>query len=147
MLLNDWHGHGSEITSRVQARIVFGPWHEFRGEAMVAGLIPDRQQAFIGWLKAPGYENAYVSRVLSVGRAAVNRPWKRQEITSRPFIFDEPDRSDAKAPYRLDRTEMRTLPATAREWPHPFTFCMIALNTLARCWTIRRRRWLSTTGA
>jgi integrase len=132
VLLRYWHGHASKIASHVQARIALALWNEFWAEATISELSIARREEFARWLKDRGYKNAYVSRVLSVGRAAVNRAWKRQEITSAPFIIDEPDRSDEKAPYRLTRDEMRRLLATAREWPHLFVFCMIALNTLAR---------------
>jgi len=132
VLLRYWHGHASKIASHVQARIGLRLWNEFWGEATISELAIGRQEEFVFWLKSRGYKNAYVSRVLSVGRAAVNRAWKRQEITSAPFIIDEPDRSDRKEPYRLAKDEMRMLLITAREWPHLFTFCMIALNTLGR---------------
>ena len=132
VLLRYWHGHASKIASHVQARIALSLWNDFWCEATISELSIARQEEFVLWLKDRGYKNAYVSRVISVGRAAVNRAWKRQEITSVPFIIDEPDRSDGKEPYRLAKDEMRRLLAVAREWPHLFTFCMIALNTLGR---------------
>ncbi|WP_420798721.1 tyrosine-type recombinase/integrase [Nitratireductor pacificus] len=141
MLLRYWHGHVCKldgqgrlvrIASHEQAKHGLALWNEYWGEATIADLTIDRQEAFVIWLKDRGYKNAYVSRVLSVGRAAVNRAWKRQEIKSAPFIIDEPDRSDQTERYRLTLDEMRRLLTTARKWPHLHTFCMIALNTLAR---------------
>jgi Site-specific recombinase XerD len=73
-----------------------------------------------------------VSRTLSVGRAAINRAWKRGEIKSAPFIMDEPDRSDAKEPYRLNKEEMKTFLTKVQEWPHLYAYTVIALNTLGR---------------
>src|SRR5690606_2538168 len=58
--------------------------------------------------------------------------WKNGEITSAPFILDEPDRSDEKEPYVLKSQEMKRLLMKAQERPHIFIYCMIALNTLAR---------------
>ena len=141
VLLRYWHGHVCKldsqgrlvrIASHDQAKHALALWNEFWGGATVAELRIDRQEAFVIWLKDRGYKNAYVSRVLSVGRAAINRAWKRQEIKSAPFIIDEPDRSDQKERYRLTLDEMRQLLTTARKWPHLHTFCMIAINTLAR---------------
>ena len=132
VLLRYWHEHACNIPSAEAARIALDLWNDFWKTATVADLTVQRQEAFIAWLKAKGFKNAYVSRTLSVGRAAVRRAWKRQEITSAPFIMDEPDRSDEKEPYRLSKDEMRAFLTTVQRWPHLFTYTMIALNTLAR---------------
>ena len=141
VLTRYWHGHVSkidsqgrlvQIASHVQAKHGAALWNEYWGEAVVSDLKIARQEAFVEWLKDRGYKNSYVSRVLSVGRAALNWCRKRQEITEAPFIIDVPDRSDEKEPYRLSIDEMRTLLRTSRKWPHLHVFCMIALNTLAR---------------
>ncbi len=141
VLLRYWHGHVCKldsqgrlvrIASHDQAKHGLALWNDFWGEAAVGEVTIERQEAFVIWLKDRGYKNAYVSRVLSVGRAAVNRAWKRQEIKSAPFIIDEPDRSDQTERYRLSIDEMRRLLTAAKKWPHLHNFCMIALNTLAR---------------
>lgn len=132
VLVRYWHQHASKIASHVQARISLGLWQEFFGEALVSELSVERQEAFIEWLKDRGYKNSYVSRTMSVGRAALTRAWKRQELKHVPFIIDEKDRSDEKEPYRLDKHEMRKLIETSRDWPHIHMFIMISLNTLAR---------------
>ncbi|MGN6422617.1 MAG: tyrosine-type recombinase/integrase [Asticcacaulis sp.] len=132
VLVRYWQGHASKIASAVQAKIALALWTEFWADATVSDLSHVRQEAFIAWLKGRGYKNAYVSRVLTVGRAALRWAWKRQEITHVPFIIDEKDRSDEKEPYRLTKTEMRKLLMTAQDWPHLFLFMIISLNTLAR---------------
>ncbi|WP_425456584.1 tyrosine-type recombinase/integrase [Asticcacaulis tiandongensis] len=132
VLIRYWQGHASKIASKVQAKISLALWNEFFGDDLVSDLSIDRQEAFMVWLKAKGHKNAYVSRTMSVGRAAIRRAWQRGEITSAPFIIDERDRSDEDEPYRLSKAEMRKLLKTAQDWPHLYIFMMISLNTLAR---------------
>ena len=127
-----WEAHGKSLPSREAAQYALGYWNEFWKEGSVADLTIPRQKEFIAWLSAKGYANSYVSRTLSVGRAAINMAWKHGEITSRPFIMDLTDRSDAKEPYRLDKTEMKALLTKVQEWPHLYAYVVIALNTLAR---------------
>ena len=132
VLVRYWQGHASQIASHEQARIALALWTEHWGDALVSDLTIERQEAFIRWLKERGYKNAYVSRVLSVGRAALNRAVKRQEITHAPFVIDESDRSDQEEKLRLSQTEMIRLLRAAEARPHVLMFCMIGLNTLAR---------------
>ncbi len=132
VLVRYWEAHASKIASAEAAEIALALWTEFWGAAMVDELTVPRQFEFIEWLKARGYKNAYVSRIMSVGRAAINRAYKWGEIDRAPFIHDETDRSDAKEPYVLNPGEMRRFLTKAQEIPHLFVYCMIALNTLAR---------------
>ena len=132
VLQSYWNGHASKIASHQQAKAAIDLWSKFWGGSAISDLTVQRQEEFIAWLKQRGYKNAYVSRVMSVGRAALNRAWKRQEIVGTPYIIDEHDRSDAREPYRLNPEQMSGLLDAAKQWPHFFTFCMISLNTLAR---------------
>ncbi len=132
VLVRYWEAHGSKIPSAEAARYAMALWTDFWGPATIADLSVHRQYEFIDWLKARGYKNSYVSRVMSVGRAAVNRAFKWGEIERAPFIHDVTDRSDEKAPHRLDDDEMRAFLTTVQQWPHVFIFSMIMLNTLAR---------------
>ncbi|MCB1469509.1 MAG: site-specific integrase, partial [Rhizobiaceae bacterium] len=141
VLTRYWHGHVVKldshgkiirIPSHDQAKHALALWTEFWGEAVISDLTITRQEEFMEWLKDRGYRNSYVSRVLSVGRAALNWCRKRGEISEAPFIIDEPDRSDKKLPYRLSTEEMRKLLRASRKWQHLHIYCMIALNTLAR---------------
>jgi len=132
ILVRYWEGHANKMRSSVQAKIALALWNEHWGNAVVSDLTVAGQEAFIAWLKDRGYKNAYVSRVLSVGRAALNRAWKRQEIASVPFVMDERDRSDQEQAPVLNMYQVFRLLTAAREQPHLFIFCMIGLNTLAR---------------
>ncbi len=132
VLVRYWLQHASKLPSRDQARAGAALWTEFFGAVTIADLTIERQEEFIKWLKDKSYKNSYVSRTLSVGRAAIYRAWKRGEITAKPFIMDVPDRCDAREPYRLNMKEMSAFLTLAQERPHIFIFSMIMLNTLAR---------------
>ena len=80
ILVRYYHEHASKIPSAEQARIALAKWSDFFGEAVISELTPQRQEAFVAHLREQGNSDGYISRVLSVGRAALNRSWKRQEI-------------------------------------------------------------------
>ncbi|MGL4964751.1 MAG: tyrosine-type recombinase/integrase [Inquilinus sp.] len=132
VLVRYWENHAKNLPSHVSVKVALALWTAFWGQALVSELFVERQEEFMQWLKDRGYKNSYVSRVLSVGRAALRRSWKRQEITSVPFIIDEYDRSDLEPAPLLTMEQVYQLLEAAREWPHLFLFCMIGLNTLAR---------------
>ena len=133
VLLRYWDEHGKHLASSDTAKPALRMWSEFWGEALVSDLTVKRQEQFLAWLKAKGFKNSYVSRVLVVGRAALNRAWKRQEITSAPFIIDEKDRSDEEEAYRMTKAQMAKLIIGARDkQPHLFMFIILSLNTLGR---------------
>ena len=132
VLTRYYEQHAINLPSEEAARHALVHWLEFFGPVTVSELTIERQEDFIAALKAKGFRNSYVSRTLSVGRAAINRAWKRGEIKSAPFIMDEPDRSDAKEPYRLNKEEMKTFLTKVQEWPHLYAYTVIALNTLGR---------------
>jgi hypothetical protein len=78
--------HGRSIPSRDTAKRAASIWGEFWGDRMVTDLTVDAQEEFLEWLRAKGYSEGYVRRVLGVGQAALNRAWKRQEVTEVPWI-------------------------------------------------------------
>ena len=132
LLLRYWHDHGSKIASKDQAQSGLNYWNDYWKEAVVADLTPNHQRAFIKSLKDRGFKNSYVSRIMSVGRAALNHGYKEQMIASVPFIFDIADRSDEKEGYVLEPDQLSKLLLAAQSPPHLHTFCMISLNTMAR---------------
>ena len=79
--------HAMDLPSHDQARIALNLWLDFFGEASVADATKAKEiDKFIAWLEKPGRSANYVNRVLSSGRAAINRAWKTGMITSAPFI-------------------------------------------------------------
>ena len=134
LLIRYWEEHGNAIPSAEQARFALAKWSDHFSGATVADLTPQAQEAFIAALRAKGYQPSYISRILSVGRAALMRAWKRGELTSVPFIADvERDPEQEAERFRdLSMDEVAKLLRAAAATPHLLTFCMISLNTLAR---------------
>lgn len=133
VFLRYWHEHAKDLPSKDTAKHALGDWNEFWGGAVVSDMSIQKQERFLEWLKAKGYKNSFVSLVISVGRAALRRAWKRQEITAVPYILDESDRSDTEGAPHLTMKELAALiEAACHSTRHQYTFIMIALNTLAR---------------
>jgi integrase len=134
ILIRYWEEHGNAIPSAEQARFALAKWSDHFSGATVADLTPQVQETFIAALRANGYQPSYISRILSVGRAALMRAWKRGELTSVPFIADvERDPEQEAERFRdLSMDEVARLLRAAAATPHLLTFCMISLNTLAR---------------
>ena len=134
ILIRYWQEHGSSISSAEQARYALSKWSDHFGGATIAELTPQKQETFVAALRANGYQPSYISRILSVGRAALIRAWKRGELTSVPFIADvERDPEQEAERFRdLKMDEVARLLRAAESIPHLLRFCMISLNTLAR---------------
>jgi integrase len=134
ILIRYWEEHGNHIPSAEQARYALAKWSDHFCGATVAELTPQRQETFVAVLRAKGYQPSYISRILSVGRAALVRAWKRGELTSVPFIADvkrDPEQ-EAERFRDLNMDEVARLLRAAAPVPHLLHFCMISLNTLAR---------------
>jgi integrase len=129
-----WEGHAKHLPSAEQARITMGLWSDLLPEITVAELTPECQEVFIADLERKAYKPSYISRVISVGRAALTRAWKRGEITSIPFIMDVQRDPEAEAErYRdLDPEEVARLLSASARIAHLLMFDMLSLNTMAR---------------
>jgi integrase len=133
VFLRYWHKHAHKLPSAKAVKTSLGLWTEFWGEATVSDITVHKQEAFMVWLKAKGYKNGYIARVIGVGRAALRRAWKYEEITSVPYIFNEADRSDTERAPRLTMDDMRALITAATRGPkHVYIYLMLAINTLGR---------------
>lgn len=127
-----WHDHGQHIASAESARISCQYWTEYFRDATIAEITPLRvQEGFHRWLAGKGLSPGTVSRVLSVGRAAINRAWKNGEIASVPFIGDvSRDGADPRGrPLNMD--EMSAL-LTVMETRHLLKFALLMIGTVAR---------------
>ena len=133
-MIRYWEEHGKHIQSAEQARFALAKWSDHFAGATIAQLTPQKQETFVAALRANGYKPSYISRILSVGRAALIRAWKRGELTSVPFIADvERDAEQEAQRYRdLKMDEVARLLRAAAAVPHLWRFCIISLNTLAR---------------
>ena len=134
ILIRYWEEHGNKIPSAEQALHALAKWSDHFSGITVAELTPQAQETFVAALRGHGYQPSYISRILSVGRAALVRAWKRGELTSVPFIADvKRDLEHEAQKYReLDMDEVVRLLAAAARVPHLLRFCIISLNTLAR---------------
>jgi integrase len=130
-----WHNHAEKLPSADQARIALRYWTDFFRDAVVADVTPDRQDQFVDWLRLRGHSEGYISRILSVGRAAISRAHRRGELVAAPFIIDvetdEDRRSKEPKGRPLSVEEIARLLDQA-DTPHVFMFCLIACCTLAR---------------
>jgi integrase len=127
--------HGTTIPSKDTAKRAVALWKAYWGDQMVSDLTVDAQEAFVAWLrvqmtKSGPYSEGYVRRILGVGKAALNRAFKRQEIAEVPWIelpaIGEPYPHTAT----LDQLAafLNAIPLTSNLWP----YCMIRLNTGCR---------------
>jgi integrase len=87
ILLDYYKNHGSQARSAGSVRTSCAYWVEFFGEASVAEATrPPRLEAFIDHLEGQGFATAYTQRILGVGKAALQRAWRRGEIAGVPYI-------------------------------------------------------------
>src|SRR5260221_3419731 len=87
VLLNYWNDHAQHLSSSKTQKLCLSYWQEFWTERPVAALTPHEQRRFREWLAARGTGTSGIDRILSVGRAALNRALKWQEIASVPHVF------------------------------------------------------------
>jgi site-specific recombinase XerC len=135
VLTRYWFGHAKDLPSAVQAKRGLRYWSEFFTTDSVADLTPARQEAFVDHLRGLGHSTGYISRVLSIGRAAINRAHKRGELLAVPFIADVETAEDRRVkdpkgrPITLE--ELAALFDAAQQH-HVFMFLLLACCTLSR---------------
>ena len=121
---------GSKADSKATAKRAIALWREFWGEAAtLPDLTPTRQEKFVEWLRARGYADGYVRRIVGVGRTAMNRATKLQEVAGVPFV-ELPPEGEAFA-HKASRAQLVAL-LNAPMPPHIWTYCLIRLNTCCR---------------
>lgn len=123
------HHHGSKIASRVTQRVAVERWKAWWGARTVAEVTVTEQERFVASLRAEGLSDGYVKRVLAVGKAALNRAWKRGEVQQVPFIHMVADAEPY--PHRASNEQLAAF-LNAIEPPHLWLYCLIRLNTLCR---------------
>jgi integrase len=131
ILVRYYQEHAVKVRSGKEAKIHLALWSEVYGDALVSDLTPHQQEDFHAWLFGRGYSGGYVGRILTTGRAALSRAVKRQELERAPFILGV-DRTPDRERRRLSMEEVAALLNAAAVVPHLLTFCIVALNTLAR---------------
>jgi integrase len=87
ILLDYYKKHGTEVRSAGSVKTSCGYWVDFFGEASIAEATkPPQLEAFVAHLVAQGFSTAYIQRILGVGKAALQRAWRRGEIAGVPYI-------------------------------------------------------------
>lgn len=127
---------GSKLAGASANRHSAKLWDAFFARDTVADLTVDRIDAFVAWLRAyttrggTPMSQSYVRRVMALGKAALNRAWHRQEITSTPYI---PLPSAGESwPHVAKRAELVAWLNAIDPQSNLFTYTMIRLNTCCR---------------
>jgi hypothetical protein len=135
VLLNYWNDHAQHLASARTARLNLSDWQEFWEGYTVADITPKEQAQFRAWLAKRGTGPSGIDRILSTGRAALNRAAKWQEVSSVPHIFGTLTASAKRGRKPRGRPitpeELARLFNAARS-RHMMMFLLIASNTLAR---------------
>ncbi|WP_375732242.1 site-specific integrase, partial [Xylella fastidiosa subsp. multiplex] len=129
VLTRYWEQHAQNITSAESAKVALGYWSDFFAGVTVSEITPPRQREFIKWLQTGSdtpRSDGYVKRILTVGKAALNRAYKEGEITSVPYIIPGKD-----AP---PRDQVLSLQESAALWeaatlPHERMYLALAYGT------------------
>ncbi|ADN62599.1 hypothetical protein XfCFBP8082_07805 [Xylella fastidiosa subsp. fastidiosa] len=79
VLTKYWQQHACNITSAESAKVALGYWSDFFAGATVSEITPSRQREFVRWLQTGSdtlRSDGYIKRILTVGKAALNRAYK-----------------------------------------------------------------------
>jgi hypothetical protein len=136
VLINYWNEHAKNLPSASAAWNGLCYWSEFWKDRTVADILPHEQKRFRKWLAAkPDMNEGGIDRVLSDGRAALNRAEKWKELDVAPHIFGiltaEEKRSREPMGRPIVPSEMARLFDAAKS-RHILVYLIIATNTLAR---------------
>lgn len=104
-------------------------WKQWWGARTVSDATIGVQEDFVAWLRGKGYSEGYVRRVLGVGKAALNRAWKRGEVRQVPFV-ELPPITEHFEHYARRGQLVALLNAAMPE--HIWTYIMIRLCTGCR---------------
>ncbi len=130
-----WEEHAKKLPSMRTAWSGLRYWMYFWDDATVSEITPKEQTRFRKWLAAKDIAEGGIDRILSDGRAALNRAVKWQELTEAPHIFGVQTAEDKRSREPLGRPivpkEMALLFDAANS-RHMFAYLIVATNTLAR---------------
>lgn len=121
--------HGSKLASHDITKLGVDLWTAWWGDRTVADMSVGALEDFAASL-TPHYALGTVRRVLTVGKAALNRAHRRQEIREVPFI-PLPEASKAfehVASISQLQAMLNAVPADSHLW----LYCLIRLNTACR---------------
>lgn len=128
--------HADGTASAEMARVALGYWSDFFAGATVAEATPQRQREFIGWLKErrkPAFSDGYIKRILTVGKAALNRAWKEGEIDTVPYVIPGQDGDSRDVVLTVEQSSALW---HAAELPHERMYLALAYGLASRPETI-----------
>jgi integrase len=135
VLLTYWNDHAQHLPSAKTQWLGLSYWQEFWTGCTVADITPQQQRRFREWLAKRGTGQSGIDRILSVGRASLNRARKWEEVSEVPHIFGtltaEAKRAREPKGRPVAPEELARLFDAARS-RHMLTFLLIAANTMAR---------------
>ena len=133
--------HGQHIPSKKWITYGIAHWVRFFGEteSVWAATRPPRIERFIDDLRARGLKPSSINTVLTVGKSAVNRAWKRGELTRQIHIPS----------VKVTRMQPKGRPLSVEEcaaWlaaspPHFHALLFICLATGSRPEAVKELRW------
>jgi integrase len=122
--------HGKNLARRSANKRAAKLWALFWGADNIADMTIMRLDEFTAWLYARGYSQGYVRATLAVGKAALNRAWQRQEITSAPFVrLPEPGEAFS---HLAKHAQLAAFLNAIPEGSHLWAYALIRLNTACR---------------
>lgn len=132
VLVRYYQQHAEASESAEMARIALGRWSDFFNGCSVSEVTPQRQREFMAHMKAsrkPPLSDGYIKRIMSVGKAALNRAYREGEIDAVPYVI--PGKDGPPREYVLSVNESIALWGAAHE-PHERMYLALAYGTLAR---------------
>ena len=87
ILLTYWLEHAQKLPSALTAWNGLAYWQEFWHGRTISAITPQEQRRFRKWLSDKNIGDGGIDRILSDGRAALNRAVKWQELSEAPHIF------------------------------------------------------------
>lgn len=131
-----WEAHGKTVTSASSNKLAINYWKEFwKASTVIEGCTPVEQKKFHEWLRKKDLSEGYISRIVRIGRAALNGYRDNLFVTWVPRIKDnqtQADKDDADPKGRpLELEELAKLCRHADE-PHLQILIAIMLNTICR---------------
>jgi integrase len=135
VLLRYWFDHAQKLPSAATAWNGLAYWQECWHGKVVAEITPGEQRAFRKWLAAKNIADGGMDRILSDGRAALNRAVKWQELREAPHIFEMQTAEDKRSREPKGRPivpKELALLFDAANSRHMLAYLIIASNTLAR---------------
>jgi hypothetical protein len=79
-----WENHGKHLPSASDNRDALAKWLDYWQEASIGELSLERQEAFVKHLEDLGIKRSTIQRTINIGKAAISRAFKREELSAMP---------------------------------------------------------------